>query len=127
MRRWILRQQRFAPLLLLAYTALLAYLSLGRSYPAFVDRMFTATGSRIFHFGGYFGLAVLMGWALWGRISQAPLLALVFAFFYGLSLEGVQHFIPGRGLCGVDLLLNFSGAGIGAMFVRGWLGSRQEA
>ncbi len=127
MRQWLVRQQRFAILLLPMYTALIAYLSLGRSYPAPLDSMFTTAGSRIFHFGGYFGLAVLMGWALWGRVSRAPLLALVFAFVYGLSLEGLQHFIPGRGLCELDLLLNFSGAGIGAVCVYGLLGSRQEA
>ncbi len=127
MRQWMIGQQRFAPFLVAAYMALVAYLSLGRSYPAPLDGMFTTVGSRVFHFGGYFGLAVLMGWALWDRCSRTALLALVLAFVYGLFLEGLQHFIPGRGLCGVDLLLNFSGAGIGATCVHGVLRSRQEA
>jgi VanZ family protein len=100
--------------LLGAYMALLAWMSLGTSYPEPVESLFREVGSLALHGLGYFFLSLLFGWALTAK-AKGALFALAAAFFYGLVLEIAQIYVPTRGFSGVDTLVNFVGSGIGAL------------
>lgn len=102
--------------LLGAYMALLAWMSLGTSYPGPVESLFREVGSLVLHGLGYFFLSLLFGWALTAKAQKGgALFALAAAFFYGLVLEIAQIYVPTRGFSGVDILVNLVGSGLGAL------------
>ena len=101
--------------LLLLHMALLAWMSVGTSYPGPIESLFRKVGSLVLHVIGYFLLAMLFAWVFMARGKRAVLMALPGAFLYGLALEVVQIYLPARGFSGMDILLNLVGSCAGTL------------
>jgi VanZ family protein len=116
---------RFLPAL--AWMGLIFYLSDQPRLP----EVPTLTGdltSILGHFCAYFGLAVLLWWALvpFGLSArQRVLLALAGAVLYGVTDEWHQSFVPGRTPDVKDILVDAIGATVGLIIVTSIARSRR--
>jgi len=104
-------------LVLLAAMAVIAYMSLRGHYPESIEDIFNTVGSMLLHLVAYFGLALLFSFATGIRGRNGVFLALFFSFSYGLIMEVAQMWVPERRFSLLDILVNFMGAGLGALFI----------
>ncbi|XVH32454.1 VanZ family protein [Haloferacaceae archaeon DSL9] len=76
-----------------------------------------------FHLFGYAALAALCRFdAVTDRFARPYAVAVGFAVGYGSLIELTQGFLPWRTMSGVDVLVNASGAALGAIVV--WIRDR---
>jgi len=117
----------------IAWMAFMFYLSAQSSLPNLYNR-FEDLLSLAGHFIEYAVLALLLRWAIRGFFpagigsgaSHAARWAFVLAVAYGITDELHQHFVPGRYMDPLDLLMDAIGAAA-ALWVAGWVMGRRAA
>ena len=117
----------------IAWMAFMFYLSAQSSLPSLSSR-FEDYLSLAGHFVEYAVLALLLRWAIRGFFpagigsgaSNAACWAFVLAVAYGVTDELHQHFVPGRHMDPLDLLMDAIGAAA-ALWVAGWVMGRRAA
>ena len=115
---------RFAPLTVCA--AAIAWLSLTPDPRNDADMVgfLEAVGGELWAHGIAWGaLALTARWAgiAWGTRRRSCALAWVLCVGYGILMEALQHFVPGRGAQFMDLLADVAGAGVGVLVMDMWL------
>jgi VanZ family protein len=131
------KQLRTSPLIrwsaAISWMAFMFYLSAQSSLPSLYNR-FEDLLSLVGHFVEYAVLALLLRWAIRGffpagtgsAASHAACWAFVLAVTYGITDEFHQHFVPGRYMDPLDLLMDAIGAAA-ALLVAGWVIGRRAA
>jgi VanZ family protein len=117
----------------IAWMAFMFYLSAQSSLPSLYNR-FEDLLSLAGHFVEYAVLALLLRLAIRGFFpaetasgaSHAAYWAFVLAVAYGITDELHQHFVPGRHMDPLDLLMDAIGAAA-ALWVAGWVMGRRAA
>lgn len=76
---------------------------------------------KLYHFAEYLVLAALIAFALAGTGRWVPLerflLTVSLSALYGLLLEALQAFVPGRSASALDAVANTLGAVVGAAII----------
>lgn len=115
---------RFAPLIMCA--AAIAWLSLTPNprNDAHMMDFLEVVGGELWAHGiawGVLALTARWGGIAWGTRRRACTLAWVLCVGYGILMEVLQHFVPGRGAQLADLLADAAGAGIGVLVMDRWM------
>jgi len=117
----------------IAWMAFVFYLSSQSSLPSLYNR-FEDLLSLAGHFVEYAVLALLLRWAIRGFFpagidsgaSHAACWAFLIAVAYGITDELHQHFVPGRYMDPLDLLIDATGAAA-ALWAAAWVMGRRAA
>lgn len=97
------------------YMAVLAVFSLVSHYPEPVRSIFETFGDILLHAFAYSLLALLLCWVIKPVRPSQTVPPITLAFLYGLVLEAIQAFVPGRYFSVADLITNLAGASVGAL------------
>ncbi len=121
-----MNQKPLRLLVALAAMAVVAYMSLKTSYPHAVQSLFDNLGSVFLHFLAYGGLVALFFWTFLKKDARGLLLAGLFSVSYGLFLEVLQLWVPGRSFSLMDIGVNCLGAMVGVVVVGMGVGRGEE-